>query len=419
MTLEMLKEHCSYLYHALHIPVYIVENHDGGKNSDMGIIEAFPEQEAYCYPVAVLKNIHFAPGQNALFLTSSFSAGFGAIRIADSKYMLLVGPQFSVPFSRQIYLEMSKEYHFDAGHDKLTYAFFKGIPIDSSLGLKQTLRMMHHFLNPGVGEELFDALGEVETDELRKNQYGEYYEVREYGYHNNSIELEREICKIVERGDVGAFQKFVSNAPYFAMGTVAVSPLRQKKNLAVSAVTVLSRAAIRGGMDTNKALWLSDNYIRTVENSFTDGQIDGILMDMFSQYVHAVFDIRAEKDAGHMMETVIQHVREHVNCPVTVHSVAAFFGYNPDYLSHKFKSRMGFGLKNFIKRVKLEEAAQQLKYTNQSVLEISGYLCFSSQSNFQNAFKCQYGCTPKQYREAWRARDGYSSRPEKPLEFEM
>ncbi len=80
---------------------------------------------------------------------------------------------------------------------------------------------------------------------------------------------------------------------------------------------------------------------------------------------------------------------------------------------------MGFGLKNFIKRVKLEEAAQQLKYTNQSVLEISGYLCFSSQSNFQNAFKCQYGCTPKQYREAWRARDGYSSRPEKPLEFEM
>ena len=46
MTLEMLKEHCSYLYHALHIPVYIVENHDGGKNSDMGIIEAFPEQEA-------------------------------------------------------------------------------------------------------------------------------------------------------------------------------------------------------------------------------------------------------------------------------------------------------------------------------------------------------------------------------------
>ena len=64
MTLEMLKEHCSYLYHALHIPVYIVENHDGGKNSDMGIIEAFPEQEAYCYPVAVLKNIHFAPGQD-------------------------------------------------------------------------------------------------------------------------------------------------------------------------------------------------------------------------------------------------------------------------------------------------------------------------------------------------------------------
>lgn len=299
---------------------------------------------------------------------------------------------------------MSREYFFRAEQKGTAYAFFNCIPVASSLALKQTLRMMHHFLNPGLDEELYDVLDADETEELRKNQYDEYYEMRECGYHNNSIEIEREICKIVEKGDVGAFEKYVRNVPHLETGVTSLSPLRQKKNLAIISVSLLSRAAIRGGMDANTALLLSDNYIRHIENSFKDGQVDGILLDMFSHFVHAVFDVRAEKDAGHTMETVIQYVREHVNRPITVHSLAALFGFNPDYLSHKFKSRMGFGLKTFIKRTKLEEATQLLKYTNQTVLEISNYLCFSSQSNFQNAFKCQYHLTPKQYREAWKAR---------------
>lgn len=40
-----------------------------------------------------------------------------------------------------------------------------------------------------------------------------------------------------------------------------------------------------------------------------------------------------------------------------------------------------------------------LTYSNKSLAEISSYLCFSSQSYFQNVFKRKYGITPKQYRE--------------------
>ncbi len=402
MRLETLKAHCFYLYSALHIPIYIIEDRGGNDAARHVIIEAFPEQEACCHPLEILKRIHFPDERNVLFLTSSFSAGFGIIRIVDSKYTLIVGPQFAVPFSNPVYLEISKKYSFDAEQKGLIYAFFNGIPVASSLALKQTLRMMHHFLNPGLDEEIVDVFDEEETDKLRKNLYGEYYEMQEGGYHNNSVAVEREVCKIVEQGDVAAFTKFVRNVPYLSAGITSSSPLRQKKNLAIISIAVLTRAAIRGGMDENAALLLSDNYIRHVENSFTDKQIDSIQIDMFSRYVHVVSDIRAEKEASHTMETVVQYVREHVNQPVTVQLAAARFGFNPDYLSHKFKSGMGIGLKQFIKRTKLEEAARLLQYTNQNILEISNYLCFSSQSNFQNAFKQQYHLTPKQYREMTR-----------------
>jgi AraC-like DNA-binding protein len=50
-------------------------------------------------------------------------------------------------------------------------------------------------------------------------------------------------------------------------------------------------------------------------------------------------------------------------------------------------------------RRKLEEAKSLLKFTDKSISEISEYLCFSTQSYFQNVFKKKYGMTPKKYRE--------------------
>ena len=104
MTLELLKTHCSYLYNAIYIPIYIVENQN--------IIAAFPEQEKYCYPSEMTIEQLCNDSEILSFFTTAFSACFGKINVADSGYMLIVGPQFAVPFSNQIYFEMCKEYPF-------------------------------------------------------------------------------------------------------------------------------------------------------------------------------------------------------------------------------------------------------------------------------------------------------------------
>lgn len=65
----------------------------------------------------------------------------------------------------------------------------------------------------------------------------------------------------------------------------------------------------------------------------------------------------------------------------------------------RFKEELGIHIGSFITRCKLEEAKSLLAYSKKSLAEISSYLCFSSQSYFQNVFKKQYGITPMQYRE--------------------
>lgn len=390
MTLETLNSHCSYLYNALYIPIYIIE--------DRKIIAAFPEQEIYCYPSDVILEHFFHDSEKLSFFTTSFSAGFGKVVIEDSEYMLIMGPQFAVPFSQQIYFEMGKEYSFSAKDKEQAYAFFHCIPMGSFLTFTQVLRMIYHFLNPGFSAEISYLLEETQIQKLRMAQYGRHYEMQEYGYHNNSIEVEQAICKIVEAGDISAYEQWIQNVPYVASGITSSLPLRQKKNIGIASITVISRAAIRGGMDAKEALLLSDQYVQDLEKSFTDQQIDGLMLDASSVYVHAVHAVRVEEPAGHSMEDVIRYVRKSLNQPMTVAGIAAHFGYNPDYLSHKFKAKLGFGLKAFIRRAKLEEAGRLLKYTDKSILEVSNYLCFPNQSSFQNAFKCQYGITPQKYR---------------------
>ena len=84
---------------------------------------------------------------------------------------------------------------------------------------------------------------------------------------------------------------------------------------------------------------------------------------------------------------------------LTVESVAEHTGFSRAYLSHKFKTQLGFNLSSFIIRSKLEEAKILLRYSGKSIGEISSYLCFSSQSHFHTAFKKYFGVTPKGYRD--------------------
>ena len=78
--------------------------------------------------------------------------------------------------------------------------------------------------------------------------------------------------------------------------------------------------------------------------------------------------------------------------------MADYVGFSKSYLSAYFKDTLGFKISDFILRCKLEEGRDLLRFTDKSITTISTYLCFSSQSHFQTAFKKQYGITPKEYR---------------------
>ncbi len=111
-----------------------------------------------------------------------------------------------------------------------------------------------------------------------------------------------------------------------------------------------------------------------------------------------VANINSPVTTDHMLYQVIQYVRDNTNKNITVDNIAAYAGFSRPYLSREVKKELGFNLSDFIKRCKLEEGKDLLAFSNKSISQNSNYLCFSSHSHFQKAFKGKYGITPQIFR---------------------
>lgn len=89
---------------------------------------------------------------------------------------------------------------------------------------------------------------------------------------------------------------------------------------------------------------------------------------------------------------------EHYTEPITSRDIAAAAGFSPNYLSRKFRKATGFGLHEYLAFLRLRHAAQQLAGTDLPITDIALQCGFSDSNYFKDAFKKNYGCTPREYR---------------------
>ena len=68
-------------------------------------------------------------------------------------------------------------------------------------------------------------------------------------------------------------------------------------------------------------------------------------------------------------------------------------------LYNKMKDLMGLGIKDYINKIRLAEAAQLLSYSDLTIMEVSDKTGFSNQQYFSTVFKQTYGMAPSKYRQ--------------------
>lgn len=391
MNVNKVIEDLKYIYPAIGIPMYLYQ--------DEQILCAFPEQNACLYPPEKYRDTLQTSNLLSVVLTTSFYAYYGILRLkSKSNFYLILGPVTPVRYSKSSLITLFKEFAISDIQNETVLSFLNGIPNLMFTTFTDTLSMLHHFLN-GSNNLTIDYLTEFGSEDELKSQFtSELFNDKEYAMPNNSLEIERIVCKIVESGDIAQIKKGISY-PRINAGSLSPNPLRHMKNLFIVDITLLTRSALKGGLNSSAAYKLSDLYIQKAEKATNLDQVIHLFYDAIATLTTLVAETKELTSKSSDMINIINYVRQHTNDNLTVADIAKHFGYHSNYLSTKFKNELGFHLSSFIVHAKLEEAKMLLKYTDKSLLEISEYLCFCNQSHFQNCFKKQYGVTPLQYRK--------------------
>ncbi|MCD7898854.1 MAG: response regulator [Bacteroides sp.] len=101
-----------------------------------------------------------------------------------------------------------------------------------------------------------------------------------------------------------------------------------------------------------------------------------------------------------LMDKIMRIVNERLSDPgLNVETLAADVGMSRVHLHRKLKELTNQSAKNFIRNIRLKQAAILLTENNLTVSEVAYTTGFSNISHFSNSFKEFYGVSPKEYKE--------------------
>lgn len=176
------------------------------------------------------------------------------------------------------------------------------------------------------------------------------------------------------------------------------TPLRHTKNQMIVKITLATRAATCGGLPAEIAFALSDRYILMVEDCVTAERAYEVGNLCYKDMLERVYKLKQQSGVSRELQQCCAYIEARLTEKIDYAQMADALGYNRQYLSAKFKRETGKTLSEFITEKRVEYAKILLRTSDQSILDISQLLQFSSCSHFGAAFRKYTGVSPSNYR---------------------
>lgn len=222
---------------------------------------------------------------------------------------------------------------------------------------------------------------------------------REYNVSHLSYEREMAFFQSIKEGNSAEAQRLFKPFNCEEMGRLSADNLRNLKYHLIITVAFITRYCIEGGMEMEAAYNLSDIYIRSIDKCRTEDEINLLHREVVDDYAQRMCIIRKQNRYPKAVTLCLDYIYDNLHTRITLEKLAEFTKLSPAYLSKLFHKEVGITVSAYIIKKRIEAAENMLKFSDYSCLDISEYLCFSSESHFIQVFKKHTGYTPKSYRE--------------------
>ena len=217
-------------------------------------------------------------------------------------------------------------------------------------------------------------------------------------FHYNTIEIEKEILNIVSSGDLTALDAFVKNFKTVRNGNLGISELREAKDMLIVATTLISRQAIKEGVDKEEALLLSDNIIQKCELTNDISTILSLNYQCIYEFTKKVSFFKRNNN-NELANKVTNYILNNISKRISLDELAKSLYMSKSNLCLKFKEQNNKTLNDFILEKKIQYSLNLLKKEDVPLSNVSEYLGFSSLAHFSRTFKNIMGFTPSEYRK--------------------
>ena len=377
------------------IPMYLFE---GNK-----CIFCMPKQTDLTYPPEKYTDELLDSKNRISYYTTKYGIFFCSLKVDHLENgALIFGPVTNIPYTESDLQQLYRDYTVPNSERMNFNSFLRQIPyLSMNSLLKKCL-----FLNYCIHEELLtleqltasEPGASVQISLTDASLLEETYQTKENEQHNQTYAIEEQILRLVRTGNYRGFKNIEFSDRNYHLGVTGSTALRQLKNDIIITTTICTRAAIEGGLDYDSAYQLSDYFIQSSERLNSIERLYDLLSKVGYSFAEKVANSKTPVSTDECIQKAIRYIQQNTNQHLTVSDVAAYVGFSKSYFSAYFKKTLGFSVSAFILRCKLEEGKELLQYTNKSISTISTFLCFSSQSHFQTAFKKQFGMTPNECR---------------------
>ncbi len=353
-------------------------------------------------PMLIYKNEILAIEEPISYFATQNLNYYGIFNIEDKK--IIIGPTRFVPNSQQELYDIA--FLADVSPEDIP-SFLEGMKAIVGLPLERLLQMLCllHYLITGKKIELSQMIiHESSQDHMQRDMLSQQMDslsdkiIFQQNADNTQF-TENKLMDIVSAGDLTALNEWLRKPTTVQLGIYAADPIRQLKNILISTATLASRNAIRGGMEYTEAIRLANDYIYKAELLQSADEIINLQVHVIKTFTEKVNTLKYGQTENKLVLAVANYIQQNLSSSIKVEDIAESLYMSRPYLSKKFKKETGISVSDFIHIQKIEEAKRLLKYTDKSLLSISIYLSYSSQSHFTNMFKKITGQLPKTYRE--------------------
>ncbi|MFV0556971.1 MAG: helix-turn-helix domain-containing protein [Lactovum sp.] len=318
----------------------------------------------------------------------------GLIHLKGLDNFLILGPSMSSNCTLRQAESILSELNISKSSAKVLNNWLFNLPNIDLERFRQTLLLLDFLLN---GESLNSTMYINSTQ--KEKRFKSILENSILYTDNVSDLLEKQLLSYVENGDIQAMTSAYNNLESENSASTNLD-LRSYQNIFLFSIGLISRAAIKGGLDHNLTNSLVNIYISRIEEITTTNEASLLLKQMFLDFTRRTSESRLHLSNSLLVLKICKDIQSHIYEKSSPVSIAERLDMNYSYISRHFKEETGKTITEYINESKINESIRLMEISQLSIIEIALQLGFSSQNYFHTIFKKVTGKTPLEFKES-------------------